>query len=221
MIDRHLQLSWISVVQASVHSKLLEADFPQDRFHCVQLLSSFMHCNASGWQNPSTDLQNGMVFGWREVGFGFLFPSLPWCQFASCRFSCEIYPSSTKLAQVYFCMVTELLGDSLYDFLKWNGYRGYWLQEILFFLQNRKSIFCPIVLIIRGKTDGFRIAWFDYDWTVNFPYKLIARFISCVLVVSSEVFEFAERIVTIRSTFNWSLSFWIEVIWQHQLFQQR
>ena len=59
-----------------------------------------------------------------------------------------------KLAQVYFCMVTELLGDSLYDFLKWNGYRGYWLQEILsFFFQNRKSIFCSIVLIIRKKTD--------------------------------------------------------------------
>ncbi|CAE7317117.1 AFC3 [Symbiodinium natans] len=31
---------------------------------------------------------------------------------------------------VYFVMVCELLGDSLYDFLKWNGFRGFWLQDI-------------------------------------------------------------------------------------------
>mmetsp|Transcript_102937 Transcript_102937/g.182844 ORF Transcript_102937/g.182844 Transcript_102937/m.182844 type:complete len:380 (+) Transcript_102937:104-1243(+) len=30
----------------------------------------------------------------------------------------------------HFCMVFELLGDSLYDFLKWNGFRGYWVQDI-------------------------------------------------------------------------------------------
>ena len=28
----------------------------------------------------------------------------------------------------YYCLVCELLGESLYDFLKLNGYRGYWLQ---------------------------------------------------------------------------------------------
>lgn len=29
-----------------------------------------------------------------------------------------------------FVMVCELLGDSLYDFLKWNGFRGFWLHDI-------------------------------------------------------------------------------------------
>lgn len=37
---------------------------------------------------------------------------------------------------VYFCIVTELLGDALYDFLKWNGYRGFWLQDIQSFAQQ-------------------------------------------------------------------------------------
>ena len=45
-----------------------------------------------------------------------------------------------------------------------------------FFFPNRKSIFCSIVLIIIKKTDDLMIAWFDYDWTVNFPNNLIARF---------------------------------------------
>lgn len=30
----------------------------------------------------------------------------------------------------HFCMVFEVLGSSLYDFLKKNNYRGYWLQDI-------------------------------------------------------------------------------------------
>ncbi|CAE7240839.1 Doa, partial [Symbiodinium necroappetens] len=39
--------------------------------------------------------------------------------------------SDTFLHQnAYFVMVCELLGDSLYDFLKWNGFRGFWLHDI-------------------------------------------------------------------------------------------
>jgi len=36
----------------------------------------------------------------------------------------------------YFCMVCEQLGDSLYDFLRWNGYRGYWLQDVQSFARQ-------------------------------------------------------------------------------------
>ena len=63
-------------------------------------------------------------------------------------------------SDVFFCMVCEVLGDSLYDFLslgcgpcacsaadvllcmigtwlrKWNGYRGYWLQDIQAFAKQ-------------------------------------------------------------------------------------
>ena len=38
-------------------------------------------------------------------------------------------PHFERCWKVYFCIVTELLGDALYDFLKWNGYRGFWLQD--------------------------------------------------------------------------------------------
>jgi len=36
----------------------------------------------------------------------------------------------------HFCMVFEVLGSSLYDFLKKNNYRGYWLQDIQSFARQ-------------------------------------------------------------------------------------
>ncbi|CAE6910555.1 AFC3 [Symbiodinium sp. CCMP2592] len=47
------------------------------------------------------------------------------------RTSYCVMMSDTFLHQnAYFVMVCELLGDSLYDFLKWNGFRGFWLHDI-------------------------------------------------------------------------------------------
>lgn len=41
----------------------------------------------------------------------------------------------------YYCLVCELLGESLYDFLKLNGYRGYWLQDIqAFTIQSLQAL---------------------------------------------------------------------------------
>merc|ERR1711964_81826 len=36
----------------------------------------------------------------------------------------------------FYCLVVEPLGVSLYDFLKANDYRGYWMQDIQSFAQQ-------------------------------------------------------------------------------------
>mmetsp|Transcript_121848 Transcript_121848/g.235027 ORF Transcript_121848/g.235027 Transcript_121848/m.235027 type:complete len:439 (+) Transcript_121848:58-1374(+) len=49
---------------------------------------------------------------------------------------CVIMHSSFTHSSTYFCMVFEPLGQSLYDFLKWNGFRGFWLQDIQSFAKQ-------------------------------------------------------------------------------------
>lgn len=43
---------------------------------------------------------------------------------------CVIMYETFLHAERYFCLVTEPLGTSLYDFLKSNEYRGFWMQDV-------------------------------------------------------------------------------------------
>lgn len=143
-----MNISWLIVICSSVKSVLARPRFIQSFSKQIFPRTGSIVCNywvpsciamLLGGKILQQIYRMAWFLGGGKLVLGFFSHRLPWFQFASCRFSCEIYPSSTKLAQVYFCMVTELLGDSLYDFLKWNGYRGYWLQEILFFFSKIES----------------------------------------------------------------------------------